>query len=466
MLEVVKSINNFLWGVPMMVALAGFGILSTIYLGFPQFKRFHKANKQVFGGMKSKEKGKEGSMSSFQSLATAVAAQVGTGNIGGAGTAIVGGGPGAVFRMWLLAVLGMSTISVEAILAQKYRTRKNGELVGGPAYYLSKGFKEKGHKKAGKVLAATFAFLIVIALGFIGNMVQSNSIADSLHTTFNAKPLIVGICIALVAFLVFSGGMSRIARFTELVVPFMAVLYIIGSIVLLVKMRSNILPVLKAIFVQAFTKEAVLAGTAGYAVKEAIRYGVARGLFSNEAGMGSTPNSHAVADVKHPVEQGMAAMIGVFFDTIIICSATALIVLTTGANTSGAEGVNISITAFSKIFGGPGAKFLSIALTFFAFTTIIGWYYFGEGNIKYLFKSKTAIHIYRVIVLFFLILGSTQKVELVWELADMFNGLMVIPNIIGLYFLVPFVKELYDDYDEKVKNDNVTYVYEHEDDNE
>lgn len=466
MLEFVKEINSFLWGRPMMMALAGFGVLSTIYLGFPQFKRFHKANKKVFGGMKNKEEGKEGSMSSFQSLATAIAAQVGTGNIGGVGTAIVSGGPGAVFWMWLLAILGMSTISVEAILAQKYRTRKNGELVGGPAYYLSSGFKEKGHEKTGKVLAAIFAFLIVIALGFIGNMVQSNSVADSFKTAFNAKPLVTGIILALISIIVISGGMGRIAKFTELIVPIMAVIYIVGSLVLLIKMRTNILPVLKAIFIQAFSSKAVLGGTAGFAVKEAIRYGVARGLFSNEAGMGSTPNSHAVADVNHPVEQGLAAMIGVFFSTIVICSVTALIILTTGANTSGADGINISMVAFGSIFGDPGKKFLSIALAFFAFTTIIGRYYFGEENIKYLFKNRLAVHIYRILVITFLIIGSTSKVELVRELADMFNGLMVIPNIIGLYYFLPFVKDLYDDYDEKVKNGNVTYVYEHENDNE
>lgn len=288
LLELVKQINGILWGAPMMIILAGFGVLSTIYLGFPQFRRFGKAFKQAFGGVfgKDKKQNKEGSMSSFQSLATAIAAQVGTGNIGGVGTAIVSGGPGAIFWMWTLAILGMATISVEAILAQKYRERKNGELVGGPAYYISNGLKERGMGGLGKFLALFFSAMIIIALGFIGNMVQSNSIADALNGAFGANQLIVGIILAIIAGLIFVGGMSRIAKFTELIVPFMAFIYIIGAIAILVKFNDMIIPVLKAIFKGAFTSEAVLGGTAGYAVKEAIRYGVARGLFSNEAEIG------------------------------------------------------------------------------------------------------------------------------------------------------------------------------------
>lgn len=462
LLELVKQINGILWGAPMMIILAGFGVLSTIYLGFPQFRRFGKAFKQAFGGVfgKDKKQNKEGSMSSFQSLATAIAAQVGTGNIGGVGTAIVSGGPGAIFWMWTLAILGMATISVEAILAQKYRERKNGELVGGPAYYISNGLKERGMGGLGKFLALFFSAMIIIALGFIGNMVQSNSIADALNGAFGANQLIVGIILAIIAGLIFVGGMSRIAKFTELIVPFMAFIYIIGAIAILVKFNDMIIPVLKAIFKGAFTSEAVLGGTAGYAVKEAIRYGVARGLFSNEAGMGSTPNSHAVADVDHPAEQAMVAMVGVFIDTLIVCSATALIIMMTGANTSGAEGVNIAMTGFNIAFGGLGSKFLAVALMFFAFTTVIGWYYFGESNIKYLFKSKLAVRVYQVVVLGFIILGSTLKVEFVWQLADMFNGLMVIPNVIGLFILVKEAKKLFKDYDDQVKAGGpISYKY-------
>lgn len=457
--NVIKAINSFLWGLPTMGILAGFGIISTIYLGFPQFRRFKAAFKKVFGDIFNKKDKKEGSMSSFQSLATAIAAQVGTGNIGGVATAIVSGGPGAVFWMWVLAILGMSTISVEAILAQKYRKRVNGSLVGGPAYYLEDGLKEKHLPKLGKVLAKTFAVLIILALGFIGNMVQSNSIADSFHTAFGVNKIIMGLAIAILAFLVFTGGMNRIAKFAELIIPFMAVFYIFGSIFLLYHLRDMIIPVLKAIFEGAFTSRSVLAGTSGYAVKSAIRYGVARGLFSNEAGMGSTPNSHAVADVDHPAEQAMVAMVGVFFDTIVICSVTALVVLASGANNTGLEGVNIAMYAFSNTFGDLGARFLSIALGFFAFTTIIGWYYFGENNIKYLFKNVKAISVYKVLVFGFLLLGAGSKVDLVWELADMFNGLMVIPNIIGLFILLPLAKKMYDDYDTKIKDGDVFYEY-------
>ncbi|MDY6065954.1 MAG: sodium:alanine symporter family protein [Finegoldia sp.] len=466
LLELVKSINGILWGAPMMIILAGFGVFATVYLGFPQFRRFGKGFKQAFGGIFSKDKkqNKEGSMSSFQSLATAVAAQVGTGNIGGVGTAIVAGGPGAIFWMWLLAILGMATISVEAMLAQKYREKRNGELVGGPAYYISKGLKAKGMGGLGKGLAAFFAIMIIIALGFIGNMVQSNSISGALNSAFGANTLIVGIILAVIAGLIFIGGMKRIAKFTELIVPFMAILYIIGAIAILIKFNDMIIPVLKAIFKGAFTSEAVLGGTAGFAVKEAIRYGVARGLFSNEAGMGSTPNSHAVADVGHPAEQAMVAMVGVFMDTIVICSATALIVMMTGAHTSGAEGVDIAMKGFEVAFGGIGAKFLAVALMFFAFTTVIGWYYFGEANIKYLFNSKPAVRVYQVVVLGFIVLGSTLKVELVWQLADMFNGLMVIPNVIGLFFLVKEAKQLFNDYDNQVKlGRGLHYDYPYED---
>ena len=462
--EIVVSINNQLWGLPLMFLLAGFGILSTLYLGFPQVRYFARSWKQAFGGMFNKQDNKEGSMSSFQSLATAIAAQVGTGNIGGVGTAIVSGGPGAVFWMWVLALLGMSTISVEAILAQKYRKKIGGELVGGPAYYIKQGLEGKGLGGLGTILASFFAIMIIIALGLVGNMVQSNSIADALNTAFGLNPLIIGIVLALVGALVFIGGMNRIAKFTELVVPVMALFYIIGSIVILVKYANMIIPVFSAIFTAAFSAKAVLGGAAGYAVKTAIRYGVARGLFSNEAGMGSTPNSHAVADVNHPVEQGLVAMVGVFIDTIVVCTATALTILVTGANNSGAEGVAVTMTGFQTAFGQAGAAFLAIALTAFAFTTVIGWYYFGEGNIKFLTKgNKVALRIYQLLVFAFIILGATQKVEFVWQLADLANGLMVIPNAIGLFILVNQAKELYNDYEDQMDSGKpLTYEYAYE----
>lgn len=461
--EIVVQINSFLWGPPMMILLVGFGLISTFYLKFPQFTRLGYGWKEIFGKLFSKERSEEGTMSSFQALATAIAAQVGTGNIGGVAGAIVSGGPGAVFWMWVTAILGMSTISVEAVLAQIYREKRNGQLVGGPAFYLSKGFKEKGMEGIGKILASIFAVLIVIALGFVGNMVQSNSISTALASAFGISPLIVGIAIALVAAFIFIGGMRRIANFAEIVVPVMALIYIIGSIVVLVRFRDMIIPVFTAIISAAFTGKAMLGGAIGVSIKTAIRYGVARGLFSNEAGMGSTPNSHAVAKVQHPAVQGAVAIIGVFIDTIIVCTATSLVILVTGADKSGFEGAMITMEGFRIAFGNIGAQFLAVALVFFAFTTVVGWYYFGETNVKYLFKSKTVLRVYQIIVLGFIVAGSVQKVDFVWELTDMFNGLMVIPNIIGLFFLLKEGKKVFDDFDNQIKNgDRLSYNYKYE----
>ncbi|MDO5689598.1 MAG: sodium:alanine symporter family protein [Tissierellia bacterium] len=463
LLNVVKSINAVLWGPPMMILLVGFGVLSTLYLGFPQFRRLGLGFKESFGKIFVKDENKEGSMSSFQSLATAVAAQVGTGNIGGVATAIVSGGPGAIFWMWIVAILGMSTISVEAILAQKYRETKDGQLVGGPAYYISKGLSEKGLGGLGKGLATFFAIMIVIALGFVGNMVQSNSIASVMESAFGINPLVMGLVLAVFAGLIFIGGMGRIAKFAELVVPIMALVYVIGSIALLIRFSDMIGPVVSAIFKGAFTGEAVLGGLAGVAVKNAIRYGVARGLFSNEAGMGSTPNSHAVADVAHPVIQGTVAMVGVFIDTIIVCTATAMVVLVSGANVAAIEqnlnGPVVTQMAFEAAFGTIGGQFLAIALMFFAFTTVVGWYYFGESNMKFLFKSKGAIRVYQAVVLIFVVLGSTLHVDVVWELADMFNAIMVIPNIIGLVVLLKHVKNMYMDYDKQVQSGQALHYH-------
>lgn len=458
MLEMfVDKVNGILWNYVLLFGLVGVGIYCSIRLGFPQITRFGSAAKKVFGGIFKKEESKEGSMSSFQALATSIAAQIGTGNVAGVATAITVGGPGAIFWMWVSAFFGMSTIIVEATLAQKYRERdKDGQLVGGPAYYLKNGL-------GSKALGGFFAVSIILALGFIGNMVQSNSIADAVSRAFNIPQLIIGIAIAIIAGLIFVGGMKRIASFAEMVVPIMAAVYILGSIAIIVLFRGNIGLVLKEIFVGAFNPEAVLGGAAGIGVLKAVRYGVARGLFSNEAGMGSTPNSHAVADVKHPAEQGLSAMVAVFIDTMLVCTATSVVILATGADKLGLQGVAITQEAFNIAFGPIGGKFLAICLTFFAFTTVIGWYYFGENNIRFLFKGKNAIRIYQLIVLVFIILGSYQKVDLVWNLADMFNGIMVIPNLIGIFFLFKHSKAIINDYDKQVAaGESLHYDYEFE----
>lgn len=434
LLTIVQAINDVLWGKILIVMLVGCGIFFTINLRGIQVRKFGKSFKQAFGGftLKGEKAGKDG-MSSFQSLATAIAAQVGTGNLAGAATAIVSGGPGAIFWMWISAFFGMSTIFAEAVLAQIYKKEVDGQVTGGPAYYLRYGINSK-------FLSSLFAVSIIIALGFIGNMVQANSIGVAFKSAFNINPIIVGIVLALLAGFIFIGGIERIASFTEKLVPIMAAFYIIGGIIILIIMGKNTAIAFKQIFVGAFDPSAVLGGAAGVAVKDAVRYGVARGLFSNEAGMGSTPHAHAVAKVDDPTQQGLVAIVGVFIDTFVVLTITALVIIATGANLSGVTGIETTQKAFEMGFGHFGIVFVAIALLFFAFSTIIGWYFFAEANIKYLFGSK-ALNPFRVIVLLFIILGTALHVELVWQLADMFNGIMVIPNVIGLVGLSKVVKK-------------------------
>ncbi len=437
LLKIVVAINGILWGKVLLVILVGCGIFFTISLKGIQLRKFTKAFKQAFGGfsLRGEKAGKEG-MSSFQSLATAIAAQVGTGNLAGAATAIVSGGPGAIFWMWISAFFGMATIFAEAVLAQLFKKEVNGQVTGGPAYYLRYGLNSK-------FLSSFFAITIVLALGFIGNMVQANSIGTAFESAFHVNPLIVGIVLAIISGFIFVGGVARIASFTEKIVPIMAFFYIIGGLIILVIMGSDTLDAIRQIFVGAFNPSAVLGGAAGVAVKDAVRYGVARGLFSNEAGMGSTPHAHAIAKVDDPTQQGLVAIVGVFIDTFIVLNVSALVIIATGANLSGETGIAVTQKAFETGFGGFGLVFVAIALLFFAFSTIIGWYFFAEANIKYLFGEK-GLTPYRIIVLAFIVLGTCLRVDLVWELADMFNGIMVIPNVIGLIGLSKLVKQALD----------------------
>ena len=344
----------------------------------------------------------------------------------------------------------MSTIFAEAVLAQKYREVKDGEYIGGPAYYISKGLKSG----FSKYMAGFFSISLIIALGLVGNLVQSNSISGAVMQVTNLPPIAIGVVIAVLAALVFIGGMKRIASFAELVVPFMALLYIVGAIIILFRFNDMIIPTLRNIVLGAFNPQAIVGGGAGVAVQQAIRYGVARGLFSNEAGMGSTPHAHATANVKHPVQQGLVAMVGVFIDTVVICTATALIILVTGAHEAGLQAAAVTQEAFGRAFGNGGAVFLAISLSFFAFTTIVGWYYFGEANIRYLFGNK-GITPYRILVCIFIIIGSslTGQVDLIWNMADMFNGIMVLPNLVALFILIPQVKALLKDYNAQVRLD-------------
>ena len=436
MLEFVKAVNEWMWGLILLIILCGTGIFFTIRLKFIQVRKFGEGCRLVFGHFKSSGgERKEGEMTPFQSLATAIAAQVGTGNLTGAATALIAGGPGAIFWMWISAFFGMATIYGEATLAQEYKTKKDGEVTGGPVYYIHQAFKGT----FGRVLAVIFAIFIILALGFMGNMVQSNSIGAAFSGVFesrniNIPPVAIGIILAVIAAFIFVGGTTRLAAVVEKIVPFMAGIYIVGSLIL-IGMNITALPgAFKMIFVGAFNPTAVVGGAAGITVREAIRYGVARGLFSNEAGMGSTPHAHARAAAKNPHEQGLTAMISVFIDTFIVLNLTVFSVLTTGAMDSGKGGIALTQEAFMRGFGNFGDIFVAICLLFFAFSTVLSWHFFGQINVQYLFGKK-AVKVYSIIVVAFIIVGSTLKVDLVWELADFFNGLMVIPNAMALLAL-------------------------------
>ena len=436
--NIVAVVNDVLWNkyLVLLFLLLGSGVFFSIRTGFVQVRKFGEGMRLVFGNisLKGKDAGKDG-MSSFQALATAIAAQVGTGNIAGCASALVSGGPGAVFWMWVSAFFGMATIYGEAVLAQKYKTvGEDGAVSGGPIYYIKAAFKGK----LGTFMAGFFAVAIILALGFMGNMVQSNSIGDAFFTAFGVPKIAVGIVVAAVSAFIFLGGVKRIAAITEKLVPIMAIFYICGALIAIGMNAQNILPAFKSIFVGAFSPEAVMGGAIGISIKEAVRFGVARGLFSNEAGMGSTPHAHAMAKVAKPQDQGAVAMVGVFIDTFIVLTITALVILTSGMlGTTGADGQMLTATAlaqaaFNNSFGSFGNIFVAICLLFFAFSTIVGWYFFGEANVKALFKgSKKATVAYGVIALVFIVVGSFQMVGLVWDMSDMFNGLMVIPNLLA-----------------------------------
>lgn len=450
MLNFFVKANSFLWSFLLLILLCGTGIYYTIRLKFIQVRRFGEGWRHVFGNLSLKgEKGENGEMTPFQSIATAIAAQVGTGNLTGAATALVSGGPGAIFWMWLSAFFGMATIYAEASLAQNYKAVHEGEVTGGPVYYIKAAFKGK----FGKVLAGAFAVFIILALGFMGNMVQANSVGVAFAEVFqsrgiNISAIVIGVAIAVFAAFVFIGGTTRLAAVTEKIVPIMALIYIVGSVIILVMNITAIPEAIKMIFVGAFKPSAIMGGTLGVTVQQSIRYGVARGLFSNEAGMGSTPHAHARAKAKNPHEQGLAAMISVFIDTFIILSITAVTIICTGVLNCGKTGIALTQTAFTTGFGSFGDIFIAICLFFFAFSTIISWHFFGMVNVKYLFGKK-AVKLYSVIVVICIVIGSALKVDLVWEMADFFNGIMVIPNVLALVALGAVVKKIFVDNDGK-----------------
>ena len=445
LLKIVATINQYLSDYILIILLLGMGILFSVKTKFVQVRCFGAGMRKFFGDISLNGGKQKSGLSSFQALATAIAAQVGTGNIVGACGAILIGGPGAIFWMWIIAFFGMATIYGEAVLAQKTKVvKEDGTVLGGPVYYIRTAFKGK----FGKFLAGFFAVAITLALGFMGCMVQSNSIGEACATAFGIPTWIIGIIIAAIAAVIFLGGVQRIASVTEKLVPVMAVLYLLGGLVILICRIKYIPETIGMIFKYAFVPNAIIGGGIGYAIKTAISQGAKRGLFSNEAGMGSTPHAHALANVKDPHEQGIVAMIGVFIDTFVVLTMTALVVISTlyagnGALASGAaEGIskaNMAQMAFSSVLGnGFGNGFVAICLLFFAFSTILGWNLFGKINFEYLFGQK-ATKIYSVIAIVFIFLGSILSNDLVWELTDMFNNIMVIPNAIALIALAGIV---------------------------
>ena len=447
LLSIVQKINFYLSDYILIALLVGTGLFFTVKTRFVQVRYFPEAMKRAFGGIKFKGGKQKGGLSSFQALATAIAAQVGTGNIVGACGAILIGGPGAIFWMWVIAFFGMATIYAEAVLAQETRiVNEDGSVYGGPVYYIQKAFKGK----LGKALAVFFAIASMLALGFMGSMVQSNSIGETFSEAFGIPGWTIGIVVALIAGFIFIGGADRIASVTEKIVPVMALLYIVGGLVLLAIKIKNVPEAFIMIFKYAFTPNALLGGSVGAALKKAISQGAKRGLFSNEAGMGSTPHAHALAKVEKPHDQGVIAMAGVFIDTFIVLTMTALVVISTlyagdGILSSGAaDGVtkaNMAQLAFGEAFGSKaGSIFVAVCLFFFAFSTIISWNLFGKVNVIYLFGKKSE-KIYAAVAVIFTFLGSCLSNDLVWELTDMFNQLMVIPNALALLALSGIVSK-------------------------
>ena len=445
LLPIVQTINAYLSDYILVVLLLGCGLYFSIRTKFVQVRCFGEGMRNVFGKLSLKGGKQGGGMSSFQALATAIAAQVGTGNIVGASGAILVGGPGAIFWMWIIAFLGMATIYAEAVLAQKTRiVKENGEVHGGPVYYIRTAFKGT----FGKILAGFFAIAIILALGFFGCMVQSNSIGSTMETAFGIPSWIAGIALVVIAGFIFLGGMDRLASVTEKLVPVMATFYLLGGLIIFFANITKVPEAFGMIFRYAFEPQAIIGGAFGVAIKKAISQGAKRGLFSNEAGMGSTPHAHAQANVKDPHEQGTVAMIGVFIDTFVVLTITALTVVITLYTKGGilADGTipeainktNLAQTAFGTLLGEAGGNiFIAIALFFFAFSTVLGWNMFGKINVAYLFgknakSEKIATTVYNVISLAFIFLGTLASNDLVWELSDMFNQLMVLPNVIAL----------------------------------
>jgi len=430
-----SAVNGVVWGPPMLGLLIGTGVLLTVLTGAVQFRHLGTALKEVLGKLTQRGSG-AGSVTPFQAVATALASTVGVGNIAGVATAIFLGGPGALFWLWISGLVGMATKFSEIVIALYYREPdSSGTMRGGAMYTLKKGLGLPW-------LGAVFALLTAIAAFGIGNMVQANSVAESLKASFHLSPAIVGVVLMAVTGIVILGGITRIADVTQILVPFMAVFYLAGGLVI-VLMRAGELPhALQLVFEGAFSGTAAVGGFAGSTIMLAMRYGVARGLFSNEAGLGSAPMVHSAAITDHPVRQGMYGIFEVFVDTILICTITGLVIMVTGAWDSGATGAALSAKAFEIGLPGTwGDLIVSTGLVLFAFSTIIGWSYYGETGIVYLLGARSALP-YRLVWLVFIYLGATGSLHLIWDIADTLNGLMALPNLLSVLLSIPILLRL------------------------
>ena len=456
MLQIVNTINSYLSDYILVFLLVAVGLWYTVKTKCVQ-RYLWKGLKQLFGGFSLRGGSQGGGMSSFQAVATAIAAQVGTGNIVGSAGAILVGGPGAIFWMWIIAFLGMATIYAEATLAQKTRvTDAEGNSQGGPVYYIQTAFKGK----FGTFLAGFFSIAIILALGFFGCMVQSNSIGSTIQMAFGIPSWIVGIFLVIICGFIFMGGVDRLASVTEKLVPVMAAFFLIGGLGVLAMRLQYIPETFGLIFKYAFQPQAIIGGGFGIAIKTAVSQGAKRGLFSNEAGMGSTPHAHALALVKNPHEQGCVAMVGVFIDTFIVLTLNALVIISTlyagngplangyvGEVANTLKNTNLAQVAFGVVYGDKaGAVFVAICLFFFAFSTILGWNLFAKINVTYLFGKK-AQRPFMLVALVFIFLGTIGESDLVWACSDMFNQLMVIPNAIALFALTGVVTKILGDRD-------------------
>ena len=453
-----KAVNDFIWGPIMCTIFVLVGIFITFRTRWFQVSRIRLWWKStiaaIFTDKRVRKTEDKTAITQFQALSTALASTIGTGNIAGVTTAIVSGGPGAVFWMWISAFFGMMTKYAEILLSMKYRYRnEKGEWQGGPMIFLDRGLGQKW-------LAVLFAIFATLASFGIGCATQANSVADALHSTFGVNKVVVGVVIMLICAVVIVGGIKRIGRFTEILVPFMAVFYILGGVVLICINYRNLGPAFASIFEGAFRFQSVAGGVAGFTIAQAMRFGVARGVFSNEAGLGSSAMAHSASDTKEPVKQAMWGVFEVFADTIVVCTITALSVLTTNVlGTLGADGKELSgaaltSLAFANTFGYAGRVFLSIGMCLFAFSTIVGWSYYGERTYEYLFGSKTTI-IYKIIFLCVIVLGTATNLNLVWGIADTLNGLMAIPNLIGVVALSGTVAAMTKDYLKRLKENRI-----------